>query len=828
MSPSKHPTSRNDSSDLSLRDLMRGLRRRWALFCGTAAGVVAFVMLVTFLMAPVYESEASLQVREEQGGAASFASGLMGGLEDALPIADLGLPGMGRTDVPTEIGLLGSRRILETVADTFSLHVNLQRPRGTYRTDVLQVLDGAREDAPRGVFSLRRESDGTYSVSARGTRRPVELPGSVVLGTPFSVGPMRMMLDAALASEPPELVRFEVRPFRRAVQSFRESIKIEREDTGSRLISIRYRHSDPYLARAVVNRIADDFMDYSVTVSKSDSRREREILAEQTAAASEELAAAERRLQAYQEEKRIIAPEEQAEAQVLRIAELQVTHDALEVEREALTELLAEVSARHAATVDDDAAPSGGRGGDESAYRQLATFPSLISNGSIESLLQTLTALENQRAELRTRRTDQNLDVVMVLDRIREVETQLFTISTNYLEGLQMQIRSSEQALARFGSELEAIPEVEIEYARLARERRLLGEAYLALQMRLMQTRVQEEIDNASVRQVDFGVIEDRPAFPRPAISLVLSGMLGMMLGLFAVVLAETTNPYARTRREVETATGVRVLASVPRRERGSLAGRVLAARPARPGSRGGNGGIGTTLPRTPAPGGKGRKLLGRSSAHGALVLQSDPWHRAAEEYRALALTLIPAESAPRTLVVTSPGNEEDRGAVAGNLALALAGQGTRTILVDIDVEDASLASRLGTPVGPGWPEIAFQDASFDEVVHEVAVGDGRTPLHFLRAGEESRHPLEILASAEARSFLSSLAGRYDVVILITRPLGSGHDALVLGARADGVVLVARSGKTGKEALEDSAERFRQAGIELAGVVLDEVESAGH
>src|SRR5690606_27899016 len=99
----------------------------------------------------------------------------------------LSLPGgLGESEVDTEIGVLGSRRILERMADSLALHVSLKRPWGAFRTQVLEVIS-AGEDAPKGTYSLSLEGDGTYSVSARGTRQPVALPERVTIGVPFQV-----------------------------------------------------------------------------------------------------------------------------------------------------------------------------------------------------------------------------------------------------------------------------------------------------------------------------------------------------------------------------------------------------------------------------------------------------------------------------------------------------------------------------------------------------------------------------------------------------------------------------------------------------------------
>ncbi len=759
-------TTRSGGSELNLRDLKRALRRRWKLFFGLAGGAVAVVMLVTLLLPPVWESEASVRVRSSQ---ATGGGGLMAGLEDAIPMG-LDLPGLGDTEVETEIGVLGSRLLVEAVADSLALHVSLSRPWREFRTSVLHVLD-AGLDAPRGTYTMRLQSDGTYDVSSRWTREEVELPERVTIGEPFAVGQMRFLLEPELAEAPPRVVQFKVAPFRRMVQRLRRDLDIRREDTRSRLVTVSYRHQDPHLAQEVVNRIVGSFLDYSETMNRSDSRREVEILSEQVAHYSAQLAEADDRLQAYQELQRIIAPEEQATQQVKRIAELQVHHDAIEVEREALAEFLTHVSTR-------EAAPRS-----ETPYRQLATFPTFLQNGAVQGLLEALTELENSRSELLVQRTAQNVDVRMIQERVHEIEEQIHTLATDYLEGLDTQLASTSSSLSRFSAELEAMPEVELEYARRVREQKLLTEVYLFLQGRLTEAQVQEAIDDARARPVDVGVIEDRPAFPRPEISLVLSIVLGLMVGLFGVVVAESTNRNIRSKRDAQEAAGGPVLGIIP------------------------------TF----------RKRAGTKDANP--VTRSDPWQPASEGYRALALTLLSRDATPRTIVVASPEPDDGRSTVAANLAVALVEQGLRVVLLDGDLRSGTLHSIFRVPAHPGWVRAAVSGGPLEEARHEAGGGDSAGTLHILPAGTASGHPLEILTSEKVRAFLGRLREAYDVVILDTPPLAIGHDAVVLTSLADGALLVARSEKTATEAVAEAAEQIRRTGGNLLGVVLNDVRS---
>jgi polysaccharide biosynthesis transport protein len=756
-----------ERTGLGLTDLTGALRRRWILFLGLAGGVVALVMLVTLLLPKVYESEAALRVRPDQGGGMAGRLGsVMSELEDAIPLG-MSLPGMGDSDVQSEIGVLRSRRIMEAVADSLALHVDLVRPWQRARSEVFHVLEGGA-DAPRGNYLLRRRSDGSYRIRSRLGGEEVALPDRVNIGEPFRVGPMLVVLDAELAQDPPRVIWFQVRRFRRTIRNLRRDIRIQRSEVGSRLIEIRYRHSDPELARALVNGMVERFLDYSETVNKSDSRREVEILSAEVARWADALAESEAQLQSFQEEERIIHPEEQAIMQVERIAEVTVARDAMRVEKEALEALLRTV--RERTRVD----------GSETPYRQLATFPSFITNNAVQELLRNLSALENHRSDLLVRRTEENVDVEMVQSRIREVEGQLHDMATDYLESLTTQIAAADRTLERFGVEVETIPAVELEYTRLSRERRLNSEIYLFLESRLTEAQIQEAIDDARVRVVDLGVAEDRPVFPRLGISLALSMILGTLVGLFGVVAAEAASPVVRSGDEAEEHFGVPTLAVIP-----GHGGRPWDRRPER-----------------------------------TVIARTDPWHPASEEFRGLALALDPGQEGRHTLLITAPESGVGPSVVAANLGVALAGQGRRVAVVEGHLRGGTLGSLLNVPGRPGWVARTLAGEPPEPAGGMESDARSRGSLDVFVAGEVTAHPLTVLGSDEARSFIARLRDSYDVVILDSPGLEAGHDALVLAPLADATLVVVRSGHTPTEAVRRVLSRIERADGRVEGLVL--------
>ena len=96
--------------------------------------------------------------------------------------------------------------------------------------------------------------------------------------------------------------------------------------------------------------------------------------------------------------------------------------------------------------------------------------------------------------------------------------------------------------------------------------------------------------------------------------------------------------------------------------------------------------------------------------------------------------------------------------------------------------------------------------------------------LHVLPAGPPPAHPTEILASAQMQRLMEAWSKEYDHVIVDTPPVLPFADAIVLASRADGVILVTRSGVSNRKALLRVRDLLLRSGANIMGVVRNAVK----
>lgn len=482
-----------------------------------AAGVTVFsaVAAWTLLATPRYLSTALLRIDSR-----AAASPL---LDEFKSVPGIGLMGLGRDELETEIGVLKSRRVADAVIDSLGLTVRVHAPAGSRDSIVrVRVLDQSDVEAK---LLLRRQANGHYRVEVAKLVGVASVPTELAPGDSTRIGSVQLRLAPTMRERGPATIDLRIQPRYAALKRFDDRLDIGMQEGGSRLVKVAFEDPDRVLAAAVVHRIVAEYVAYTTRNDRVDDGVRTGELRRETDRYAVRLAGAEERLRAFKEKRRLVIPDEQATAQLKRIAVLRTSLDGLEVERAALARLLTLITARSE------------NGRNPSAYRQLATFPSLIANRAIQDYLMTLVELENKRAELGVRRADENAEMQQFTVRIRELESGLQRVGSQYLESLEQQIAVGTATVKDLTKDLDSFPQQEMEFVRLLRDRTLLNEGFVILQKQLKQAELQTAMRTDKVRVVDAPRVANvnDPSFPRVLVQLLLGAVLGLAV---AIVIA--------------------------------------------------------------------------------------------------------------------------------------------------------------------------------------------------------------------------------------------------------------------------------------------------
>ncbi len=743
-----------------VRDFGEILRRNLWVIAICVAACLAAGLLYVALARPSYSAAASVRIdnRREQ--------------DQAPGLNVLGLSG--GTEVNTEIEMLRSRMLAETVVDSLGLQVRLTKPRRATRDQVLAVHRIAR-DAPAAQYALTPEGPSRFVLRNDSTG---EVLGHVLPGVPLQLPGLELEVSLQALGLGP--ITFSVVNFDDAVLGLQQALTIARRNRDANIVDVTYRGADPRLVRAVPNLLVTRFIADRQNTQQGENRGLVGFLREQTTRLAGQLQLAEDSLRRYRVAAHIVSLPEQARTGVTGVAALQAQRNELDAERQGLAELLR------------SAVDSG------SSARNPIAFPTLLRNQVAATLLGSLADAENRRSDLLSRRSPQDSDVQVLTRRIADLRAQLQGIASTYLRGLTDQITAIDSTLQQSDAELQTIPAKEIRLAELERNVGGLEQIYTLLQSRLKEAEIAQVAQDPSVRQVDTALLPRKPVSPRRGLTLGLALMVGLILGVSTALTREYVDRAVHTRRDMLAATGVPVLGVIPH---GSGSG-----------------------PRRRLPDIVYKRSAGADAGDGAEPFAPGSQAEIAEAFVRLSTNLGFAhpEHTLRTLMVTSALPGEGKTTSAVNLALTNAWRGKKVLLVDADLRRGVIHRLFRLPRAPGLSEV-LAGARLEEVVRRVEMDRG-PDLHVLTAGAIVSDASQLVGTADLAGLIAPLRGRYDRVIIDSSPINVVSDGTLFATCCDGVIVVARAGVTVPAALDYTLEQLRQLRVPVVGTVLNDID----
>jgi capsular exopolysaccharide synthesis family protein len=172
-----------------------------------------------------------------------------------------------------------------------------------------------------------------------------------------------------------------------------------------------------------------------------------------------------------------------------------------------------------------------------------------------------------------------------------------------------------------------------------------------------------------------------------------------------------------------------------------------------------------------------------------------------------------------RAFVVTSAGIGEGKTLTALNLAWLMAQtEGMRALIIDSDLRQPCATDYLGLDISGGLSEVLIGAMKLEEAIVRLDPAG----LFLLPGGQARDDVAELLSGPSYARLLTEVRRMFDYIIIDAPPLGIFTDANVLLNRADGALIVVRSGKTRYALVDRLLEQIPRE--KLLGVILNRVD----
>ena len=196
------------------------------------------------------------------------------------------------------------------------------------------------------------------------------------------------------------------------------------------------------------------------------------------------------------------------------------------------------------------------------------------------------------------------------------------------------------------------------------------------------------------------------------------------------------------------------------------------------------------------------------------------------ESIRALRTRLIRRMGEKeKILVITSTLPGEGKTTVSLNLAISIAQREKSVVLVDCDLRNPSIASRLSEEKDTelfGLKEVFGGEKTLKEALQYMKEEGG---FYLLAGREPMENPIAAMGSGRIKDILDRLCEQFDYVILDTPPCGIIADAAAVASYADTAVYVVKQDYAPLYRIMEGIQSLSESGVKMLGGVLNGAES---
>lgn len=414
-------------------------------------------------------------------------------------------------------------------------------------------------------------------------------------------------------------------------------------------------------------------------------------------------------------------------------------------------------------------------------------LPDVLNDPSLQGMQSSLVDLRRQQAELAAsskpdyaRSQKLHADIEALEAAIDEQRVKIMIRMSDEFQAAQ---RREELLAATYGQEARLATqnsEKAIEYDSLKRDVETNRETYAAILQRVKEYSAASAIKVSNVRIIDAARPPRLPYKPNMPLDAGAGAAGGLLLGIIMTVVRTRTGPILREPGEAELLLGVPELGVIPN---------------ARSANR--------------ADGGR------RADGNRLLV---------ADSFRMVLASLMSARGQEQTgvLVITSPAPAEGKTTTATNLAIALAGVGRKVLLVDGDIRNPQIHKVFASTNSRGLTNLLKDSVPSPETMNALVRATDIPNLSLLTSGPPIGTATDVLLARCMPLVLAHYRERFDMVVIDTGPMLSIADARILGRISDGVVLVARAGRTTCSATQYAFRRLVEDRTRVLGVVLND------
>ncbi|MFH1728818.1 MAG: polysaccharide biosynthesis tyrosine autokinase [Pseudomonadota bacterium] len=437
-------------------------------------------------------------------------------------------------------------------------------------------------------------------------------------------------------------------------------------------------------------------------------------------------------------------------------------------------------------------------------------------NAAYRDLNMKLFNLLVRKKELPLDYTNKHPEILKINRQIHDIKKMMLDELKNESKSLQVRKTVLAKTFDDVTAKSRDLPEKERELLRLTREIRINEELLTLLKTKYQEIQINESQEVGEVTIVSLATLP-QAANTGGKFSTILVGLLiGLMFGVVLAIIRETLDTSVGTMEDVEDFLQIPVLGMIPHMDVNDEEFRY----------------------EDMSSDDQHKRKKDIQEVH--LISQFEPKSTVAESYRALRTNLqfATVKTGGNTFMLCSPYMKEGKTTTTTNLAITMAQDGNKVLLIDCDLRKPNIHRTFGIPIQNGIADIILGKISWQEAIKditdlmigsmkmdEIMMTPGLENLNIITSGGYPPNPSELINSNNFLSFLDEVKKEYDIVLIDSPPIIAVSDPAIIAPNVDAVVLVHKQGRVPRKVLKRAKMTLENVAGNVIGIVLNDVST---
>jgi len=554
------------------------------------------------------------------------------------------------------------------------------------------------------------------------------------------------------------------------------------------IIEVTTKSFNPEAAAKLADSIAKTYFLGDLEKNQRATRQARSYAEEQMVIINSDLDKANAALSSYKRKTGIVSPDKQIGMLAENIAKLQVDSDAAKVE---LASSVKQVGALQSQLSVQDP--------------DVVSNTTITRNPEFSAVVETITQLNSERAQALQEFTAGSREIEKIDGQIKTQKERLKSVAenivtaksespnpvrdallTDFLRGVAAQAASTARVQA-VNSVLEtakqrskALPEQERNLSERMQKAALLQRTYEMLSEKYYALLLNERAMLPNGELITEAEVPGSPSYPNTKRNIMVFFILGAMISVGVAAVLERLDCSIHDQASVDHQLGVPALSAIPE--------------------------IPADMPH--------------------LIIDPGSSALLSESYRILRnnISFSSIDRPIKLLAITSPGRGEGKSTTSANLAIAMAMDGKKVLLMDCDLRRPSQHKLFKVSRDKGFTNVATGACRLEDAILPTDIEN----LYILPSGPLPPNPSEFLNSQHSRDLFKRVEGLYDMVIIDCPPSVGLSDMQVVSTIADGLLLLVCMDRTLRPHLQITMRTLRQLHAPLIGSVINRMELKRH